>query len=95
MHAPELPAPPPVERLAGTQLYIPETAIFNLTMDKMGIKQFHLVCAFEGKTCLHICSLSPGAPRRTPGEDLSCPSWCSLSLGTSRGVPGEGLSAYL
>ena len=44
MHAPELPAPPPVERLAGTQLYIPETAIFNLTMDKMGIKQFHLVC---------------------------------------------------
>ena len=26
---------------------------------------------YQGKTCLHICSLSPGAPRRTPGEDLS------------------------
>ena len=48
---------------------------------------------YQGKACLHICSLSPGA--LTPGEDLSCPSWCSLSLGTSRGVPGEGLSAYL
>ena len=46
---------------------------------------------YQGNTCLHICSLSPGASRRTPGEDLSCPSWCSLSLGTSRGVPGEGL----
>ena len=26
---------------------------------------------YQGKACLHICSLSPGAPRRTPGEDLS------------------------
>ena len=25
---------------------------------------------YQGKACLHICSLSPGAPRRTPGEDF-------------------------
>jgi len=26
---------------------------------------------FHGKACLHNCSLSPGGPRGTPGEDLS------------------------
>ena len=25
---------------------------------------------YQGKACLRICSLSPGAPRRTPGEDF-------------------------
>ena len=25
---------------------------------------------YQGKACLHICSLSPGAPRRTPGKDF-------------------------
>ena len=25
---------------------------------------------YQGKACPRICSLSPGAPRRTPGEDF-------------------------
>ena len=35
----------------------------------------------QGKACLSLCSLSPGAPREVPGEGLSVivssVSWCS------------------
>ena len=43
---PRVTSPTPVARPAGKQLFITETAIFNLTIDKMGIKQFYLVSTF-------------------------------------------------
>ena len=48
---------------------------------------------YQGKACLCICSLSPGAPRRTPGEDfvrlsVVCP--LVYSVKSARGMPGEG-----
>ena len=47
----------------------------------------------QGKACLSLCSLSPGAPRGVPGEGLSL---CSLSHGAPRArVPGEGLSVFV
>ena len=46
----------------------------------------------QGKACLSLCSLSPGAPREVPGEGLSL---CSLSPGAPREVPGEGLSVIV
>ena len=47
----------------------------------------------QGKACLSLCSLSPGAPRGVPGEGLSVSvqsvSWCS-ERGAMQGLEGTG-----